>query len=54
MKNEDLCVGCLLEVDEMWIEYYDECRLHSNGLRDTRPDFQEYKQRRQEIVEKYV
>ena len=54
IHGNNLSDECLLEIDEMWIEYYDEMKRYRNQLRDTRPDFQEYKQRRQEIVEKYV
>ena len=53
MKDEDLCEMCLLEIDELWIEYETELRRYRNLLRDTRPDFEEYKRRRQEIVDKY-
>ena len=54
IHGNNLSDECLLEIDEMWIEYYDEMKLYRNQLRNTRPDFQEYKRRRQEIVEKYV
>ncbi len=47
MNRNGLSEKCLFEIDKMWIEYYNELKSGNE------PNFEGYKQQRQEIVEKY-
>lgn len=46
-RKTGLSDDCLFEIDELWIEYYNEKKSNNN------PDFEEYKKRRLEIIDRY-
>ena len=46
-RKTGLSDDCLFEIDELWIEYYNEKKSNNS------PDFKEYKERRLKIIDRH-